>query len=139
MLQERKPTATEIAMSVYDSPKYVPPRDAMKTEQVYRAPVSNNGGPNLRTSNGGTDIAQQIEAPIATISSKETLFDFNNTGLLKFKDTIGNIESANDYAVRGGFNDHYLGKYQLGKAFEVFTLQNHKYLERKSEKYRNLP
>ena len=80
-------------------------------------------------------------------------------------DTIGNIESANDYAVRGGLNYHYLGKYQMGKAaledvgigysideqekflsdpekqekaFEEFTKQNHEYLQRKSEKYRDL-
>jgi len=162
---ERKRTPREMAMSVYDNPKYFPPRDAMKTEQVYRAPVSNNGGPNPRAGIGGKNTAQQTEAPSAIISAEETLFDFDNTALLKFKDTIGNIESANDYAVRGGFNDHYLGKYQLGKAalqdvgvgyskeeqeefladpekqekaFEEFTKQNHEYLQSKSEKYRDL-
>tara|TARA_B100001057_G_scaffold294672_1_gene294772 strand:+ start:621 stop:1598 length:978 start_codon:yes stop_codon:yes gene_type:complete len=162
---ERKRTPKEVAMSIYDNPKYFPPRDAMKTEQVYRAPVSNNGGPNPRASIGGKNTAQQIEAPSATISSEESVFDFNNTALLKFKDTIGNIESANDYAVRGGFNDHYLGKYQMSKAaledvgigyskdeqekflsdpekqekaFEEFTKQNHEYLQRKSEQYRDL-
>ena len=56
--------------------------DAIKTEQVYRAPVSNNGGPNPRASKGGRNTAQQIEAPSATISSEETLFDFDNTALL---------------------------------------------------------
>ena len=64
--------------------RYFPPRDAIKTEQVYRAPVSNNGGPNPRASKGGRNTAQQIEAPSATISSEETLFDFDNTALLNF-------------------------------------------------------
>ena len=64
--------------------RYFPPRDAIKTEQVYRAPVSNNGGPNPRASKGGRNTAQQIEAPSATIISEETLFDFDNTALLNF-------------------------------------------------------
>ncbi len=82
------------------------------------------------------------------------------------KTHLGKIESANDYSVRGGFNDHYLGRYQMGKAaledvgigyskdeqeeflsnpqkqekaFEDFTKQNHEYLLHKSEMYRNMP
>ncbi|MDA9609466.1 hypothetical protein N9S42_00575 [Paracoccaceae bacterium] len=92
---ERKRTPREMAMNVYDNPKYFPPRDAMKTEQVYRAPVSNNGGPNPRASIGGRDTAQQIEAPSATISSEETLFDFGTTALLGFINTTEGRDAAN--------------------------------------------
>ena len=66
---ERKLTPKEVAMSIYDNPDFFPPRD------------TNNGGLNPRASKGGRVTAQQIEAPSATISSEETLFDFNNTAL----------------------------------------------------------
>ena len=146
---EKKRTPREAAMSIYDNPKFFPPRDAMKEEQVYRASVT------------------QFEPTIPTLpKTDDTKFGFDVAALNTFKDTLGQIESANDYSVRGGFNDHYLGKYQMGKAalqdvgigysqeeqedflsnpekqekaFEEFTKQNHEYLLHKSDKYRNLP
>ena len=149
---ERKRTPKEVAMSIYDNPKYFPPRDAMKTEQVYSAPVTK---------------LEPTRKPSPTLPKNDDVtFAFDNAALSKFKDTLGKIESANDYSVRGGFNDHYLGRYQMGKAaledvgigystdeqekflsdpekqekaFEEFTKQNHEYLQRKSEKYRDLP
>ena len=146
---ERKPTPREAAVSIYDNPKFFPPRDAMRTEQVYRASVT------------------QFEPTIPTLpKTDDTTFGFDVAALNTFKDTLGRIESANDYSVRGGFNDHYLGKYQMGKAaledvgigysqeeqedflsnpdkqekaFEDFTKQNHEYLLHRSEMYRNMP
>lgn len=145
---ERKRTPREVAMSIYDNPEYFPPRDTLPTEQVYRASVT------------------QFEPTIPTLPKTDDTFGFDVAALNTFKDTLGKIESANDYSVRGGFNDHYLGKYQMGKAalqdvgigysqeeqedflsnpekqekaFEEFTKQNHEYLLHKSDKYRNMP
>ena len=70
-------------MSIYDNPDFFPPRD------------TNNGGPNPRASKGGRVTAQQIEAPSATISSEETLFDFNNTALLNPNNTTEGTDAAN--------------------------------------------
>ena len=148
---ERKRTPREVAMSIYDNPEYFPPRDTLPTEQVYRASVT------------------QFEPtrPSPTLPKyDDTTFGFDVAAFNTFKDTLGQIESANDYSVRGGFNDHYLGKYSFGKAaledvgigysqeeqedflsnpakqekaFEEFTKQNHEYLVHKSEMYRNMP
>ena len=90
---------------------------------------------------------------------------FNSTAFLKFMDAVGGIESNNGYGAIGGYNNHYLGKYQFGKAalrdvgigytmadrerflgdpeaqdeaMEKFTLQNHNYLKARSEKYRSM-
>tara|TARA_B100000902_G_C27244329_1_gene881751 strand:+ start:290 stop:1438 length:1149 start_codon:yes stop_codon:yes gene_type:complete len=146
---EKKRTPREAAASIYDNPKFFPPRDTMKAEQVYRASVT------------------QFEPTIPTLpKTDDTTFGFDIAAFNTFKDTLGQIESANDYSVRGGFNDHYLGRWQMGKAaledvgigysqeeqedflsnpdkqekaFEEFTKQNHEYLVHKSDKYRNLP
>ena len=40
---ERKRTPREVAMSIYDNPKYFPPYDAMETVQVYRVPNTASG------------------------------------------------------------------------------------------------
>ena len=139
-------------MSIYDNPEYFPPRDTLPTEQVYRASLTN---------------FESTKEPSPTLPKKnDTTFGFDVAALNTFKDTLGRIESANDYSVRGGFNDHYLGRYQMGKAalqdvgigysqeeqedflsnpakqekaFEEFTKQNHEYLLHKSEMYRNMP
>jgi hypothetical protein len=90
---------------------------------------------------------------------------FNSTAFLKFADAVGQIESGNQYDIVGGYNNHYLGKYQFGKAalrdvgigytmadrenflsdpeaqdeaMEQFTLQNHNYLKARSQKYRDM-
>ena len=125
--------------------------------------------PEVNLKRQGASESKRLERTEASTRKPDTLSakgrPFNKTAFSKYKDTIGNIESANDYAVRGGFNDHYLGKYQMGKAaledvgigyskdeqekflsdpekqetaFEEFTKQNHEYLQRKSEQYRDL-
>ena len=98
-----------------------------------------------------------------TLSAKG--LPFNQTAFGKYKDTIANIESSDVYDIRGGYNNHYLGRYQLGRdalkdvgigysekeqeeflsspskqddAFTTFTQQNHEYLLRKSSKYRDM-
>ena len=90
---------------------------------------------------------------------------FNSTAFLRFSDAVAGIESGGDYGAIGGYNNHYLGKYQMGKAalkdvgigytkadreayladpdaqddaFEQFTLMNHNYLKARSQKYRDL-
>jgi hypothetical protein len=86
---------------------------------------------------------------------------FNSTAFLKFADAVGQIESGNKYDIVGGYNNHYQGRWQMGKAalkdvgigfseavladpdaqddaFEAFTLQNHSYLKARSQKYRDM-
>jgi hypothetical protein len=90
---------------------------------------------------------------------------FNSTSFLKYADAIGQIESGNKYDIVGGYNNHYQGRFQMGKAalkdvgigytqterkafladpekqndaFEQFTLQNHNYLKARSQKYRDM-
>ena len=90
---------------------------------------------------------------------------FNSTAFLKFADAVGQIESGNKYNIVGGYNNHYQGRFQMGKAalkdvgigysqaerkafladpekqddaFEQFTLQNHNYLKARSQKYRDM-
>ena len=90
---------------------------------------------------------------------------FNSTSFLKFADAVGQIESGNQYDIVGGYNNHYQGRFQMGKAalkdvgigfsqadreafladpdaqndaFEAFTLQNHNYLKARSQKYRDM-
>ena len=106
--------------SIYDNPKFFPPRD------------TNNGGPNPRASKGGRVTAQQIEAPSATISSEETLFDFDNTALLNPNNTTEGTDAANktlrnklEASESSGRSDaeitlddgrKFVGKLQFGKA-----------------------
>jgi len=98
----------EIAMSIYDNPDFFPPRDTVKAQPKYSAPVTNT----LQDA-----PLKPTRKPRPTPSkNNDVALGFNKAALNKFKDTLGKIESANDYSVRGGFNDHYLGKYQLGKA-----------------------
>ena len=117
---ERKRTPREMAMSVYDNPEYFPPRD------------TNNGGPNPRASKGGRVTAQQIEAPSATISSEETLFNFGTTALLNSNNTTEGTDAANktlrnklEASESSGRSDaeitlddgrKFVGKLQFGKA-----------------------
>lgn len=89
-----------------------------------------------------------------------------------YKDTIAKIESNGIYDIKGGYNDHYDGRYQLGKDAKTdaarilkiddpghtkearesfrkdknlqeqmlvgFTIANHRYLNKKSQKYKDL-
>ena len=147
--QRRK--RSEDAMSIYNKPEYFPPTDSVEIEQNSRTPIAK--------------LEPSIEPNPLLSRSNEDAFGFDSAALNTFKDTLGKIESSNDYSVRGGFNNHYLGKYQMGKAaledvgigyskeeqeeflsnpakqekaFEKFTKQNHEYLQRKSETYRDL-
>ena len=142
---------SEDAMSIYNKPEYFPPTDSVEIEQNSRTPIAK--------------LEPSIEPNPLLSRSNEDAFGFDSAALNTFKDTLGKIESSNDYSVRGGFNNHYLGKYQMGKAaledvgigyskeeqeeflsnpakqekaFEKFTKQNHEYLQRKSETYRDL-
>ena len=93
---QRKRTPKEVAMSIYDNPKYFPPRDAMKTEQVYRVPNTNNKGFNPRASLGERANAQQIKAPSATVGKEESLFNLDNTALLNPKNTTESKDVATE-------------------------------------------
>ena len=106
--------------SIYDNPKFFPPRD------------TDNGGPNPRASIGGRDTAQQIEAPSATISTEETLFNSVNTALLNSNNTTEGTDAANktlrnklEASESSGRSDaeitlddgrRYVGKLQFGEA-----------------------
>ena len=147
-----EPEAKPNGRSIYDNPQFFPLRD------------TNNKGFDPRASRREEANAQQTKASSETVGAEETIYNSVNTALLKYSNTIAKIESANDYTVRGGYNNHYLGKYQMGKAalkdvgidydeeqekfladpkmqddaFERFTEQNHDYLKSKSEKYRKM-
>ena len=41
---------------------------------------------------------------------------FNSIAFLKFADAVGQIESGNQYDIVGGYNNHYQGRFQMGKA-----------------------
>ena len=90
---------------------------------------------------------------------------FTDADFKLFSDEVGQIESTNNYGIKGGFNDHYLGRYQMGKdaledtgrkyntrlnseflrnpalqdkLFKKYTLKNHKHLTVNSGKYRDM-
>ena len=106
--------------SIYDNPKFFPPRD------------TNNGGLNPRASIRGKNTAQQIEAPSATISSEETLFNSVNTALLNSNNTTEGTDAANktlrnrlEASESSGRSDaeitlddgrRYVGRLQFGEA-----------------------
>lgn len=141
--------------TIYDNPEFFPQRDLL----------NNQGHDNPNKRGRKNDRKAATSSSSETVGVAESNYNSVNTALLKYQDTIGNIESANDYSVRGGYNNHYLGKYQMGKAalqdvgigyseaeqeaflsnpsqqdeaFARFTEQNHEYLKSKSEKYRKM-
>jgi len=90
---------------------------------------------------------------------------FTDADFKIFSDEVGQIESTNNYGIKGGFNNHYLGRYQMGKdalgdtgrkyntrlnseflrnpalqdkLFKKYTLKNHKHLTVNSGKYRDM-
>ena len=92
---------------------------------------------------------------------------FGGPGWELYKDTVGNIESKNTYDIKGGYNDHYDGRWQLGaaakkdaarilgidvpsreefrknpelqdKMFRAYTQMNHKVLSNNSSAYRDM-
>jgi hypothetical protein len=91
---------------------------------------------------------------------------FGERALDIYGQSVGQIESGNRYEITGGYNNHYQGRYQMGRdaladvgvgftaadredfladpeaqdaAFRAFTLQNHATLSRLSRRYREMP
>jgi hypothetical protein len=91
---------------------------------------------------------------------------FGERALDIYGQSVGQIESGNRYEITGGCNNHYQGRYQMGRdaladvgvgftaadredfladpeaqdaAFRAFTLQNHATLSRLSRRYREMP
>ncbi len=105
-----------------------------------------------------------------TLDEGELNFDgpnpFGERALDIYGQSVGQIESGNRYDITGGYNNHYQGRYQMGRAaladvgvgftsadreafladpdaqdgaFRAFTLQNHATLSRLSRRYREMP
>ena len=105
-----------------------------------------------------------------TLDEDELEFDgpnpFGERALDIYGQAVGQIESGNRYEITGGYNNHYQGRYQMGRdaladvgvgytaadreafladpeaqdaAFRAFTLQNHATLSRLSRRYREMP
>ena len=105
-----------------------------------------------------------------TLDEGELDFDgpnpFGDRALDIYGQAVGQIESGNRYDITGGYNNHYQGRYQMGRdaladvgvgftaadreafladpdvqdaAFRAFTLQNHATLSRLSRRYREMP
>jgi len=93
------------------------------------------------------------------------VIDFSESDFYIFKEAVAGKESSNRYNIRGGANNHYLGKYQMGKdalsdvgikynrasnrkfltnpeqqekAFKKYTEKNHKKLTQESQAYREM-
>ena len=91
---------------------------------------------------------------------------FGERALDIYGQSVGQIESGNRYEITGGYNNHYQGRFQMGRdaladvgvgftaadreafladpeaqdaAFRAFTLQNHATLSRLSRRYREMP
>ena len=96
---------------------------------------------------------------------KAKVIQFTNPQLDLFGDEVAKIESSNRYNITGGSNNHYLGRYQMGKdalsdvgrgynatlnkvflndpklqdkLFKAYTLKNHTHLTKNSSAYRNM-
>jgi hypothetical protein len=118
-----------------------------------------------------------IEQHASSISTRQTTLDegeldfdgpnpFGERALDIYGQSVGQIESGNRYEITGGYNNHYQGRYQMGRdaladvgvaftaadreafladpdaqdeAFRAFTLQNHATLSRLSRRYREMP
>jgi hypothetical protein len=105
-----------------------------------------------------------------TLDEGELEFDganpFGERALDTYGQAVGQIESGNRYEITGGYNNHYQGRYQMGRdamadvgvgytaadreafladpdaqdaAFRAFTIQNHATLSRLSRRYREMP
>ena len=134
----------------------------MKVSRVTLYDLNDTSGTSDQVLQGMPDSLRNLEpAP----QQDDLALPFNSKAFLKFSDAVGQIESDNRYDVVGGYNDHYQGRFQLGKAalkdvgigfsaeerkaflsnpdaqddaFEAFTLQNHNYLNARSQKYRDM-
>ena len=121
----------------------------------------------------GQDDPIVVPAPTRqtiTLDQDELDFDgpnpFGERALDIYGQSVGQIESGNRYEITGGYNNHYQGRYQMGRdaladvgvgftaadreafladpdaqdgAFRAFTLQNHSTLSRLSRRYREMP
>jgi hypothetical protein len=111
--------------------------------------------------------SDKLEAPAPILEEGELEYDgpFGDRDFDVYAEAVGQIESGGRYDVVGGYNNHYQGKYQFGRAalkdvgvgfsaearkafladpslqeesFNSLTVQNHKTLLRLSGKYRKL-
>ena len=121
----------------------------------------------------GQDDPIVVPAPsrqATTLDEGELDFDgpnpFGERALDIYGQSVGQIESGNRYEITGGYNNHYQGRFQMGRdaladvgvgytaadreafladpeaqdaAFRAFTLQNHATLSRLSRRYREMP
>ena len=139
--------------SIYDDPSLFPQSEGNFKRQSASHPKRM-----------GRYEARKLDTLSQTVGGAKGL-PFRDMAFRKYKDTIAKIESSDVYDIRGGYNKHYLGRYQLGRdalkdvgigyseqeqqeflsnpakqddAFTTFTQQNHEYLLRKSSKYRDM-
>jgi hypothetical protein len=112
--------------------------------------------------------ARASAAPAAAPQEADPAFDgmpFSDRQFDTFAEAVAEIESGGNYQAVGGYNDHYQGKYQMGRlaladagigfspaereaflndpdlqeqAFQTFTLANHRTLTKFSAAYRDL-
>lgn len=128
---------------------------------AYRAPVERGGTKKpwlkdrLAGEQQGADDELDFDGPNP----------FGERALDIYGQAVGQIESGNRYEITGGYNNHYQGRYQMGRdaladvgvgfttadreafladpdaqdaAFRAFTLQNHATLSRLSRRYREM-
>ena len=149
-------------------------------EFVVNAEATEMYGPQIEAMNNhGRAVQQQAEVPPHASNAQyfaeggsvaqSDMFSGNNWDL--YRSAVASIESAghdDPYSIMGGFNKHYVGKYQLGsdaigdaarflkmetvpsreqvrkdpamqeRLFNAFTQANHASLLSRSEKYRNM-
>jgi len=113
------------------------------------------------------EIALDPRASVQAEDDGEDTYDgpFGDREFDVFAEAVAEIESGGHYDIEGGYNNHYQGKYQMGRlalkdvgigfssedrktfrnnpelqetAFHSFTVQNHQTLSRFSKKYRSL-
>ena len=140
--------------SIYDDPSLFP-----QSEENFKRQSASQS-----KRMGRYEAARKPDTLSQTVGGAKGL-PFREMAFRKYKDTIANIESSDVYDIRGGYNNHYLGRYQLGRdalkdvgigysekeqeeflsspskqddAFATFTKLNHEYLLRKSPKYRDM-
>ena len=122
---------------------------------------------NVRNFWDGDEIVFPPKASAQLETDGEDTYDgpFADRDFDTYAEAVANIESNGQYDVEGGYNNHYQGKYQMGRlalkdvgigfskeerqsfrsdpvlqetAFHAFTMQNHKTLSKFSKKYRSL-
>ena len=118
-----------------------------------------------RASTAQSEAPQTAPAPQEADSPSFDGLPFSDRQFDAFAEAVAEIESGGNYQAVGGFNDHYHGKYQMGRlaladagigfskaereafladpdaqeqAFQTFTLGNHRTLMKFSAAYRQM-